>query len=701
MAFSAIEDLEEYMASERTVELFVPGRICLMGEHSDWAGSYRRFNSSLLPGMCLVSGTNQGLYARACRHPSKLIVTSIDQGGNVCGPTEFSMDPQALLAAAATGDHFSYVAGVAYQILVRCHVSGLVLHNYKTDLPARKGLSSSAAACVLAARAFNRVYDLKLTVRGEMDLGYHGEITTPSQCGRMDQCCAFGPRPVLMTFDGDRLDCEELSLKSTLHLVIVELDGTKDTTVILQRLTKCYPVPDDDAQRGVHELLGAINQRIVRAAMAALDCGDMAALGALMDEAQEHFDRLATPLCPSQLTAPNLHRVLRHEPLRKHIFGAKGVGSQGDGCAQLLCRSATDAEAAMRIVETELGMRTMPLQIGASRPVGQAVVPAASFSAASFPASRTTPPALFPLLDADGILKPAILLLVEQAVDAGLAKVVIVVSPEHKGHFEALFRRPPSPREMARLPPRLQRYAEKIREVGAKVELVEQQEQLGLGHAVLCARAALEEEAPTLLLLGDHLYTTAHPEGTSCVRQLLAAYTGTSVMALQRTAEAHVHRYGCATGKWDISGKASWPTRFGDGGDAEPRRVHLTMLVEKPTAEFAATNLAVPGLPEGTYLSAFGLYIITETGALLQWLADAADARGASPTAPPLQLTEALDVLRAESGLQGYLVDGTRFDIGGEPQAFLETVNALAPSLESVSPSEVRGLSRGRSSGGA
>ena len=84
-------------------------------------------------------------------------------------------------------------------------MQGLVIDNYKTDLPLRKGLSSSAAVCVLAARAFNRVYDLKLTVRGEMDLAYHGEITTPSQCGRMDQCCAFGPRPVLMTFDGDRL----------------------------------------------------------------------------------------------------------------------------------------------------------------------------------------------------------------------------------------------------------------------------------------------------------------------------------------------------------------------------------------------------------------------------------------------------------------------------------------------------------------
>jgi UTP-glucose-1-phosphate uridylyltransferase len=44
----------------------------------------------------------------------------------------------------------------------------------------------------------------------------------------------------------------------------------------------------------------------------------------------------------------------------------------------------------------------------------QAVIPAAAFSAASFPASHTTPPALFPVLDADGILKPALLVLVEQ-----------------------------------------------------------------------------------------------------------------------------------------------------------------------------------------------------------------------------------------------------------------------------------------------
>lgn len=397
-----------------TRELFVPGRICLMGEHSDWAGSYRRFNRDIVPGMCLVSGTNQGLYARVTPHPSKLIVSSVDHFGRKTGPVELSMDPSVLLAHAAEGGHFSYVAGTAYQILVRYQVQGLVIENYKTDLPPRKGLSSSAAACVLAARAFNRVYDLKLTVRGEMDLAYHGEITTPSQCGRMDQCCAFGARPVLMTFDGDRLDTDELVLGGTLHLVIVELAGKKDTTEILQRLNKAYPVADDEAQAGVQDLLGATNRRIIKSSIEALTAGDMRRVGELMVEAQALFDKYAMPMCPSQLTSPNLHRVLEHPSLKSHIWGAKGVGSQGDGCAQLLCKSEEDVEAAMRIVQEELGMSCMPLQIGSSRAVTQALIPAASFSSALFPASKSLPPALFPVLDTDGLLKPAILILVEE-----------------------------------------------------------------------------------------------------------------------------------------------------------------------------------------------------------------------------------------------------------------------------------------------
>ena len=647
-------------------ELFVPGRICLMGEHSDWAGSYRRFNKDIVPGMCLVSGTNQGLYARVTPHPSHLIVSSVDHFGRRSGPVEIPMDPQALLAMAAEGGHFSYVAGVAYQITIRYQVQGLVIDNYKTDLPLRKGLSSSAAACVLAARAFNRVYDLKLTVRGEMDLAYHGEITTPSACGRMDQCCAFGARPVLMTFDGDRLDCDELTLGGTLHLVIVELAGKKDTTEILQRLNKAYPVADDDEQRGVQDLLGATNARIVREAMGALASGDVETVGRLMVEAQAAFDKYATPMCPSQLTAPNLHRVLGHEKLRPHIWGAKGVGSQGDGCAQLLCKSEDDVEAVMAIVQAELGMSCMPLQIGASKVVRQALIPAASFSQSLFPASKCLPPALFPILDADGLLKPAILILVEEALAAGVHTVHIVVSSAQYDEFEAIFHRKPSIRDYNRLPPRLQQYADSIVEVGKKVHLIVQEEQLGLGHAVLIAKPHLLPE-PFVMMLGDHLYRSSHERGTSCVAQLLDAYQGRSLMALRRTAESQINKFGCVAGRWEV--RRDQPSY---------KRLTISTVVEKPTRDYARENLATPGLAAGEYLTAFGLYVVTER-TLFDYLEEMQEVRDkVGPTAGALQLTPALDRIRAESGLDGILLDGERYDIGGEPTTYLETLNALA-----------------------
>ncbi len=79
-----------------------------------------------------------------------------------------------------------------------------------TDLPIQKGLSSSAAICVLVARAFNLVYDLKMSIQEEMEFAYLGEITTPSRCGRMDQACAYGNRPIAMIFDATHTDIIEL-----------------------------------------------------------------------------------------------------------------------------------------------------------------------------------------------------------------------------------------------------------------------------------------------------------------------------------------------------------------------------------------------------------------------------------------------------------------------------------------------------------
>ena len=291
------------------MKLFVPGRICLFGEHSDWAGGYRRINADIDKGVTLISGTNQGLFANAQPHPSKLILHSCLSDGTRKGPFEVPMEREALLAEAQKGGFFSYAAGVAYQVLTHYRVRGLEIDNYLTDLPLQKGLSSSAAVSVLVARAFNRVYDLKMTVRGEMEFAYLGEITTPSRCGRMDQGCAYGNRPIMMTFDGERLDVKEVTVGGDFHFVVVDLCAGKDTKEILNALNHCYPFAKTDEQRQVQTFLGRVSGEITHEAYDALKQGDAERLGALMTRAQAEFDKHVAPVCPSQLTSPVLHDV--------------------------------------------------------------------------------------------------------------------------------------------------------------------------------------------------------------------------------------------------------------------------------------------------------------------------------------------------------------------------------------------------------
>lgn len=219
--------------------VYCPGRVCLFGEHSDWAGGMRRFNPDIPVGRTIVCGTNVGIHARTRALPTLLTVSSTDENGGTHGPFSVPMDPASLLAAAREGNFFSYAAGVAYHMLTHYRVGGLEIDNFQTDLPLKKGLSSSAAFCVLVVRAFDRAYNLRLTVRGEMECAFAGERLTPSQCGRMDQACANGSRPVLMTYDGDFLDVEPISVSEPLHLLLVDLKAKKNTVRILQ---VCMPM---------------------------------------------------------------------------------------------------------------------------------------------------------------------------------------------------------------------------------------------------------------------------------------------------------------------------------------------------------------------------------------------------------------------------------------------------------------------------
>ena len=81
------------------------------------------------------------------------------------GPWSCPMNGPALLAAAREGGFWSYVAGVAYTVSTQFDVGGIHIDNYSTTLPMGKGLSSSAAVCVLVARAFSKLYELKMLHR--------------------------------------------------------------------------------------------------------------------------------------------------------------------------------------------------------------------------------------------------------------------------------------------------------------------------------------------------------------------------------------------------------------------------------------------------------------------------------------------------------------------------------------------------------
>jgi len=637
------------------MKIFVPGRICLFGEHSDWAGGYRRINSNIEKGYTLITGTDQGIYAEVTPHPTALVITSVTSKGQKLGPHEIPIDRHVLLMEAQQGGYFSYIAGVAYQILTNYHVRGLRIDNYKTDVPIKKGLSSSAAICVLTARAFNRIYDLKMTTRGEMELAYQGEILTPSRCGRMDQGCAFGNRPLLMEFDGDRIDVTELQVKQDMFLVIVDLCAQKDTMEILNRLNRCYPLAETDLQRGVQLYLGKINKRLVHEAKEALIEGNAKQMGELMTEAQRLFDHYIAPASLSELEAPVLHRVMAYKPLQKHIWGGKGVGSQGDGTAQFIARGEADQAKVIEIIERDLRMPCLRLSIRAGSRVRKAVIPAAGFGTRLFPAAKATKKELFPIVDRDGIAKPVILLIVEEALSAGIEEVCIIVQPADLETFRSFFNVQVSIENYNKLSRHSQEYARHLLDLGRRVSFVTQPAQEGFGHAVYCARELVGNE-PFLLMLGDHLYRS--DIDTPCARQLLNVYDqhGMSVVGLKRTPEKEIVSFGTVTGVW-----------------LEPGRLlSISEFAEKPTTEYARTNLHVQGLPEGEYLTVFGQYIIKPQifDYLEEHITNNVRERG------EFQLTSCLDRLRQEDGFLGHVVQGRRFDIG-LPDRYAETLKAF------------------------
>ena len=95
------------------------------------------------------------------------------------------------------------------------------------------------------------------------------------------------------------------------------------------------------------------------------------------------------------------------------------MGAGGDGTAQFVCKSMRGQVAVAELVQ-QRGMSALPLTIHPATTVRAAVIPVAGFAASVFPATKVVSPPLFPICDGDGVVKPAILIIVEQLCAAGL-----------------------------------------------------------------------------------------------------------------------------------------------------------------------------------------------------------------------------------------------------------------------------------------
>jgi UTP--glucose-1-phosphate uridylyltransferase len=270
--------------------------------------------------------------------------------------------------------------------------------------------------------------------------------------------------------------------------------------------------------------------------------------------------------------------------------------------------------------------------------VTKAVITAAGRGARQYPAFDTVQKAMLPLVDRDGLTKPVLQIIVEEALESGIEEICVVVAPGDEEVFRSLLRSyAANLRAGFKGEPWAEEQGRRLSEMEARLQFAIQPEPLGYGHAVWCARDFAGNE-PILLLLSDHLYVSG--ETRRCARQLidLATAEGCAVSAVHATREHLIHQYGTLTGR-----------RLHDRPDVYV----IDEIIEKPNPTLAELRLHVPGLRAGHYLCFFGMHVLSpRVFALLEDLVRR-DVRESGS----IQLTTALNTL---AGTERYLAIETR-----------------------------------------
>lgn len=250
------------------------------------------------------------------------------------------------------------------------------------------------------------------------------------------------------------------------------------------------------------------------------------------------------------------------------------------------------------------------------------VIPVAGWGTRSLPASKNIPKEMLPIYK-----KPVIQYIVEEAIQAGVKDVVFITNKDKhaiEDHFDYNLQ----------LEDLLERGGKKelletVRAVAemANIISIRQKKQLGLGHAVLCAKDVVRYDEAFGIAVGDDLMFGENA-GLGQLRDV-AAQTGMPCIGVMEVPPHRVNRYGIVAGVEEADG--IW---------------RITQMVEKPDIDKAPSNLAI-----------IGRYILTPD--IFDYLETAKPGHGGE-----IQLTDAMARLAADKGMLAVKMKGTRFDAG-------------------------------------
>lgn len=271
------------------------------------------------------------------------------------------------------------------------------------------------------------------------------------------------------------------------------------------------------------------------------------------------------------------------------------------------------------------------------KPLRKAVLPVAGLGTRFLPATKAMPKEMLTVVD-----RPLIQYAIDEAREAGIEEFCLITGRGKDSlidYFDIAYELEATLRERNKLDALAALEPSSI-EAGSLVA-VRQQEPLGLGHAIWCARSFIGDD-PFAILLPDDIVQAK----TGCLKQLADAYyqTGGSVVAVTEVPREHTNRYGILK------------TGADDG-----KLVEVKGLVEKPKPEEAPSNLSI-----------IGRYILTPD--VMPHLAKLEKGAGGE-----VQLTDAMAKTIGHVPFHGLRYDGRRFDCGNKI-GFLEA--QVAFSLE-------------------